>query len=51
MICPFEEMVEAGGFISYAMDLLESYRRAARFVDLILRGRAGRASRSSSRRA
>ena len=31
-------MVEAGGFIRYAMDLLESYRRATRYVDLILKG-------------
>lgn len=38
VIYPFEEMVEAGGFISYAMDLLESYRRATRYVDLILKG-------------
>ena len=37
-IYPFEEMTEAGGLMSYAPDLMESYRRAARYVDRILRG-------------
>ncbi|MCC7215723.1 MAG: ABC transporter substrate-binding protein [Burkholderiales bacterium] len=37
-IYPFEEMTEAGGLMSYAADLLDNYRRAARFVDRILRG-------------
>jgi putative ABC transport system substrate-binding protein len=37
-IYPFEEMTEAGGLMSYASDLLDSYRRAARYVDRILRG-------------
>lgn len=38
VVYPFEEMAEAGGLIAYAPDLLESYRRAARYVDLILKG-------------
>lgn len=37
-VYPFEEMTEAGGLMSYAPDLMESYRRAARYVDRILRG-------------
>ena len=28
----------AGGFMSYGIDLAETYRRAASYVDLILRG-------------
>jgi len=38
VIYPFEEMVEAGGLMSYASPLVENYRRAAYFVDQILRG-------------
>ena len=38
VIYPFEEMAEEGGLMSYAADLLESYRRAAWYVDRILRG-------------
>lgn len=38
VVYPFEEMVDAGGLLGYAPDLLESYRRAARYVDLILKG-------------
>jgi putative tryptophan/tyrosine transport system substrate-binding protein len=38
VIYPFEEMAEEGGLMSYAADLLDSYRRAARYVDRILRG-------------
>ena len=38
MIYPFEESAEAGGLMSYAAPLAESYRRAARYVDLILKG-------------
>jgi putative ABC transport system substrate-binding protein len=38
VVYPFEEMAEAGGLIAYAPDLQESYRRAARYVDRILKG-------------
>ena len=38
VVYPFEEMAEAGGLISYAPNLLDSYRSAARYVDRILRG-------------
>lgn len=38
VIYPFEEMAEAGGLMSYSADLPNSYRRAARYVDRILRG-------------
>jgi putative ABC transport system substrate-binding protein len=38
VIYPFEEMAEEGGLMSYAADLPDSYRRAARYVDRILRG-------------
>lgn len=38
VIYPFEEMAEEGGLMSYAADLLDGYRRAARYVDRILRG-------------
>ena len=31
-------MTDGGGLMSYAADLLESYRIAARYVDRILRG-------------
>jgi ABC-type uncharacterized transport system substrate-binding protein len=34
----FREHVEVGGLISYGVDLRESWRRAANFVDRILRG-------------
>lgn len=34
----FREHVESGGLISYGIDLRESYRRAAYFVDRILKG-------------
>ncbi|HET7669010.1 MAG TPA: ABC transporter substrate-binding protein [Burkholderiales bacterium] len=37
-IFPFEEMVDAGGLLSYGVNLPESYRRSAYFVDRILRG-------------
>jgi putative ABC transport system substrate-binding protein len=38
VVYPFEELVDAGGLMSYAPDLPDSYRRAARYVDLILKG-------------
>jgi putative ABC transport system substrate-binding protein len=38
VIYPFEEMAEAGGLMSYASNLTDNYRRAARYVDLVLRG-------------
>lgn len=38
VIYPFEESAEAGGLMSYAAPLADGYRRAARYVDLILRG-------------
>jgi len=38
VIYPFEESVEAGGLMSYSAPLAESYRRAARYVDRILKG-------------
>ena len=34
----FRFYVEAGGLISYGVDLSENYRRAAVFVDKILKG-------------
>ena len=38
VVYPFEELVDAGGLMSYGPDVPDSYRRAARYVDLILRG-------------
>jgi len=37
-IYPFEEMADAGGLMSYSVNVSESYRRAASYVDRILRG-------------
>jgi putative tryptophan/tyrosine transport system substrate-binding protein len=38
VIYPFEELTEAGGLLSYAAPVADSYRRAAYYVDRILRG-------------
>jgi len=35
---PFRQFVEVGGLISYSADLLDIWRRAAIFVDKILKG-------------
>jgi putative ABC transport system substrate-binding protein len=35
---PYREQVDAGGLMSYGVNLRESWRRAARFVDKILHG-------------
>jgi len=37
-IYALQEFVEAGGLISYAASLVDQYRRAARYVDRILKG-------------
>jgi putative ABC transport system substrate-binding protein len=37
-IYPFRSFVEAGGLISYGIALVEIFRRAARVIDLILKG-------------
>ena len=38
LICGFREMAEAGCLLSYAVPLRENWRRAATFVDKILKG-------------
>jgi putative ABC transport system substrate-binding protein len=37
-IYPYREQVEVGGLMAYAPDLLDVYRRAAGYVDQILKG-------------
>jgi putative ABC transport system substrate-binding protein len=38
VVHPYRELVEAGGLLSYGVDLRDSWRRAASFVDKILKG-------------
>jgi putative ABC transport system substrate-binding protein len=38
VIHPYRELVDAGGLLSYGVDLRDSWRRSATFVDKILRG-------------
>jgi putative ABC transport system substrate-binding protein len=37
-IYPFRDFIEAGGLLSYGNDLLDSFHRAATYVDRILKG-------------
>jgi ABC-type uncharacterized transport system substrate-binding protein len=37
-IFPYSDYVEAGGLISYATSITDNYRRAATYVDKILKG-------------
>jgi putative ABC transport system substrate-binding protein len=37
-VYPFRDMITAGGLISYGPDFLDQYRRAAGYVDRILKG-------------
>jgi len=36
--CEFREHVEAGALVSYGQNLVDGYRRAATFVDKLLKG-------------
>ena len=42
VIYPAREDVEAGGLVAYGTNVPEQYRQAARFIDRILKGEAGR---------
>ena len=37
-VYPYRFFVQAGGLLSYANDILDNYRRAATYVDQILKG-------------
>ena len=37
-VSPFRYLATAGGLISYGPDVVEPYRRAARYIDRILKG-------------
>ena len=37
-VYPFRYFVASGGLVSYGIELLETYRRAASYVDRILKG-------------
>ena len=38
IVCSYREFVEEGGLISYGVNLYQSYRRTAYYVDRILKG-------------
>jgi putative tryptophan/tyrosine transport system substrate-binding protein len=50
-VYPWREPVDAGGFLSYGPNLNDLYRRAAYFVDKILKGANPPTCPSSSRRS
>jgi putative ABC transport system substrate-binding protein len=35
---PFRDLIEAGGLMSYSTDILDSFYRAAYFIDRLLKG-------------